>query len=209
MAEHKPNQFTPLPRPFFRPSAEIVAPKLLGHWLIRNTPSGLCGGLMVETEAYIAGDEACHAFRGETKRNKSMWGPPGHGYIYFIYGNYWCFNVVCLPPGKAEAVLIRAVEPTIGLDLMRQKRVVSNERDLTNGPGKLCMAMDIDRTLEGVDLCDAKSPLFIAENTDLKATLKKLGPIVTTTRIGITRSASLPLRFYLDGSHFVSQRAKA
>src|SRR5205807_4399502 len=125
------------PRSFYEPSADVVAAKLPGHWLIRNTPKGPCGGLIVETEAYLTGDEACHAFGGQTKRNRSMWGPPGHAYVYFIYGNHWCFNVVCRPAGCGEAVLIRAVEPVIGLDLMREFRQVVHQRDLTNGPGKL------------------------------------------------------------------------
>jgi DNA-3-methyladenine glycosylase len=196
-----------LPRSFYEPSAEMVAANLLGHWLIRNTPNGPCGGAIVETEAYLIGDEAAHSFRGRTKRNQVMWGEPGYAYVYFIYGNHWCFNAVCQPAGIAEAVLIRAVEPTIGLELMREFRAVSEARQLTNGPGKLCEAMDIDRALDGVDLCDAKSPVFIAENKELKSFLKERGPMLVTTRIGITRAAELPLRFYLEKSHFVSRRS--
>jgi DNA-3-methyladenine glycosylase len=196
-----------LPRSFYELSAETVAAKLLGHWLVRNTTEGPCGGAIVETEAYLIGDEACHAFNGRTKRNQVMWGPPGHGYVYFIYGNHCCFNAVCQPPGIAEALLVRAVEPSLGLDWMRQRRPVTDPRQLTNGPGKLCAAMDIGLSLDGVDLCDAKSPLFIAENLELKSFLKERGPLVTTTRVGITKAAELPLRFYLGGSRFVSRRA--
>lgn len=201
-------RFTSLSRSFYALSADIVAPRLLGHWLVRNGPTGLCGGEIVETEAYLTGDPACHAFIGKTKRNQAMWGPPGYSYVYFIYGNHWCFNVVCQPPGTAEAVLIRALQPAFGLDLMRARRPVANQHHLTNGPGKLCAALDIDRSLDGVDLCDVKSPLFIARNPTLKSFLQQRGPAVTTTRIGITQAASLPLRFYLEGSPYISRRAK-
>jgi DNA-3-methyladenine glycosylase len=203
-----PGKLSPLPRSFYEPSAEVVAPKLLGHLLIRNTPEGPCGGPIVEVEAYLTDDPACHAFNGPTARTRVMWGPPGHSYVYFIYGNHWCFNVVCLPPGKAEAVLIRAIEPAIGLEMMERRRKVVRQRDLTNGPGKLCAAMGIDRSFDGDDLCDANSPLLIARNPSLKTFLRERGPVVTTTRIGIVKAASLPLRFYLDGSDFVSRRER-
>jgi DNA-3-methyladenine glycosylase len=198
--------FTILRRSFYEPSADIVAAKLLGHLLIRNTPEGPCGGVIVETEAYLTGDAAAHSFRGLTKRNQVMWGPPGHGYVYFIYGNHWCFNVVCQPKGIAEAVLIRALEPTIGLNLLRANRSVTDPRQLTNGPGKLCAAMAIDRSFDGIDLCDTTSPLFLAKNRKLKSFLQEKGPLVTTTRIGITQAATLPLRFCLAGSHYLSRR---
>ncbi len=201
-------RFAALSRSFYKPSAEVVAAKLLGHWLIRNGPDGPCGGEIVETEAYLVGDAAAHSYIGKTKRNAVMWGPPGHSYVYFIYGNHWCFNVVCQPPGIAEAVLVRAMEPAFGLDSMSARRSVAKPHDLTNGPGKLCAAMNIDRSLDGVDLCDVKSPLFIARNPALKSFLRQRGPVVTTTRIGITQAASLPLRFYLEGSQFVSRRVK-
>lgn len=201
------NAFTPLARRFYEPSADVVAARLLGHWLIRNTPRGLCGGLIVETEAYVTGDAACHAFNGPTPRNRVMWGPPGHCYVYFIYGNHWCVNVVCRPTGTAEAVLIRALEPAVGLDLMSEQRPVKEPRQLTNGPGKLCAAMQIDRSLNEVDLCAASSPLFIAAHNSLKSFLRKRGPMVTTTRIGISKAADAHLRFYLEGSRFVSRTA--
>ncbi len=197
----------PLARAFYKPSAAVVARKLLGDWLIRNTPDGPCGGAIVETEAYLVGDPACHAFNGETPRTRVMWGPPGYAYVYFIYGNHWCVNAVCRPVGTAEAVLIRAVEPTMGVEMMRARRAVERPHDLTNGPGKLCAAMDIGRSINGVDLCDAKSPLFIAKNPRLKSFLLERGPVVTTTRVGITQAPELPLRFYLEGSPFVSRRS--
>ena len=201
--------FRPLPRDFYEPSAKVVAPALLGHWLIRNTAKGPCGGAIVETEAYVVGDAACHGAPGPTARNRVLFGAPGHGYVYLIYGYYYCMNTVCQPHGVAEAVLIRAVEVDLGEELMRQRRVVDETRDLTNGPGKLCVAMDIDRGLDGVDLCDASSPLFIARNPGVKAFRRANGPIVITTRIGLTRAAELPLRFYLEESPFVSRRSSA
>jgi DNA-3-methyladenine glycosylase len=135
-----------------------------------------------------------------------MFGSPGHGYIYLIYGFHYCMNAVCQPAGVAEAVLIRAVEADRGEELMRKRRPVEATRDLTNGPGKLCQAMDIDRRLDGVDLCDSKGPLFIARNPAVGEFQRKHGPIITTTRIGLTRAADLALRFYLEGSPFVSRR---
>ena len=201
--------FTPLLRRFFAPSAKVVAPALLGHWLIRNTPNGPCGGPIVETEAYLVGDPACHGAPGPTARNRVMFGAPGHGYVFLIYGNYFCMNAVCRPPGVAEAVLIRAVEVTLGEKFMRQRRQVDAVRDLTNGPGKLCLAMDIDRRLDGVNLCDATSPLFVARNPAVREFRRERGPVVTGTRIGLTKAAELALRFYLEGSPFVSQRRSA
>jgi DNA-3-methyladenine glycosylase len=198
--------FKPVARALFGPSAEVVAPALLGQWLIRNTAQGPCGGPIVETEAYLAGDPACHAFVGRTARNQVMWGPPGYAYVYFIYGNHYCVNAVCRPARQAEAVLIRAIEATLGVEQMRENRVVKGDAGLTNGPGKLCQALAIDRTLDGADLCDPASKLFIARNPDPTDFLRSKGPVVTSKRIGITKAADLPLRFHLAGSHFVSRR---
>ena len=197
--------FRPLPRRFYEPSAQAVAPALLGHWLVRNTPNGPCGGPIVETEAYLIGDPACHGAPGPTARNRVMFGEPGHGYVYLIYGNYFCMNVVCQPPGVAEAVLIRSIEVALGEVSMRRRRQVDAVRDLTNGPGKLCLALDIDRRLDGIDLCDAKSRLFVARNPAVLKFRQERGPMVTTTRIGLTKAAHMPLRFYLEGSPFVSK----
>jgi DNA-3-methyladenine glycosylase len=199
-------KFVPLPRSFYLPSAEVVAPRLLGHWLVRRTEQGLVGGRIVETEAYLIGDPACHAFVGETTRNRVMYGPPGFAYVYLIYGYYYCFNTVCLPKGTAEAVLVRAVEAAFGEEMMQKNRPVSKPTELTNGPGKLCDAMAITRELDGCDLCTTESPVFIARNDELESYLKECGPMVTTTRIGLTKAADLPLRYYLDGSKFVSKR---
>jgi len=186
----------PLPRSFYEPSADKVAPKLLGHLLLRNTPKGLIGGPIVEAEAYLFEDPASHSFKGETARNRSMYGPPGHAYVYFIYGVHWCVNAVCCPKGVGEAILIRAIEPLVGADLRS-----------TNGPGKLCAALDITRPLDGTDLCDSASGIFIAENPNLATFLKERGPLVRSARIGITKSAELPLRFCLKGSEGLSRKS--
>src|ERR1035441_9087386 len=198
--------FRPLPRRFYEPSAKVVAPALLGHWLIRNTASGPCGGAIVETEAYLIGDPACHGAPGPTARNRVIFGAPGHGYIYLIYGYHFCVNAVCQPAGVAEAVLIRAVDAAWGEEFMRKRRRIDARLDLTNRPAKLCQALDIDRGLDGVDLCDSKSPLFIARNPAAEEFQRENGPIITTTRIGLTRAADLALRSYLEGSPFVSRR---
>ena len=138
-----------------------------------------------------------------------MFGPPGHGYVYLIYGFHFCVIVVCRAAGVAEAVLIRAVEATFGEKQMFAQRPVTKVRELTNGPGKLCQAMKITRELDGVDLCNEQSELYIVENPDVKKIRKDMGPMITTTRIGITKAATLPLRFYLPGSEFVSAWKKA
>ncbi|HWW01572.1 MAG TPA: DNA-3-methyladenine glycosylase [Candidatus Acidoferrum sp.] len=199
--------FTPLPRGFYEPSASVVAPRLLGHWLVRSTPLGPCGGPIVETEAYLIDDPACHAAPGLTPRNRVMFGEPGHAYVYLIYGLHYCVNAVCRPAGTAEAILIRAVEATLGPHLLHGRRSVSRSEHLTNGPAKLCEAMAINRSLDGADLCSVRSPLFIARNKSLVKFRRERGPVIVTTRVGITRAAELPLRFYLDRSPFVSKRA--
>ncbi len=199
---------TPLERDFYEPSAEIVAPRLLGHWLVRRTTHGVCGGPIVETEAYLWDDPACHAAPGLSLRNRVMFGPPGHAYVYFIYGAHFCVNAVCRPVGTGEAVLIRAIAPAIGLEILKKYREAREVSGLTNGPAKLCEAMDIDRTLDGLDLCDPASPLMIARNPHLQPFLGAQGPIMTTTRVGITKAADLPLRFYLEKSAFVSRPGK-
>jgi DNA-3-methyladenine glycosylase len=199
-------RWDPLPRRLYEPSADVVAPRLLGHWLIRQTSEGPCGGVIVETEAYLHTEPACHAFNGETARNRAMFGPPGHAYVYFIYGNHYCVNAVCRPRGCGEAVLIRAIEVTFGEHSMRARRPVRSIHDFTNGPGKLCAALDITRKLDNVDLCDAASVLLIAQNPDREQLLREQGPVTATPRIGITLAADLPLRFCLAGSPWLSRK---
>ena len=193
-----------LPREFFEPSAKVVAPRLLGHWLVRRTAEGFAGGPIVEAEAYITNDPGCHAFVGPTNRNRSMFGPPGRAYIYLIYGFYHCFNTVCRAEGVGEAVLVRAIEAEFEVEWMRGNRPVEKATQLTSGPGKICVALKMDRSLDGADLCDAGSEVFVAENPEVKKFRRRFGPVVTTTRIGLTQAADWPLRFYLEKSGFVS-----
>lgn len=200
---------TPLPRSFFEPSAREVAPALLGHGLIRKTPRGICGGPIVEVEAYLADDPACHAFGGRTARNAVMWGRPGLAYVYFIYGNHYCVNAVCRPEGSAEAVLIRAIEPAAGVDFMSGNRPGRAVHELANGPGKLCEALQITRALDGADLAEPASPLAIVENPERAAFLDLRGPLAASRRIGITKAADLVLRFYLECSPCLSRRGRS
>jgi DNA-3-methyladenine glycosylase len=198
----------PLAKEFYLPSASEVAPKLLGHLLLRRTPSGLVGGPIVETEAYVANDPACHAFKGPTKRNQAMFGPPGFAYVYLIYGFYYCFNAVCRPAGEGEAVLVRAIEPIFGVEQLRTNRKRTELTELTSGPGKLCVAMAIDRTFDGQNLCAKQSGLFICENPLLADWWQIHGPMTTTTRIGLTKASDWPLRFYADAHPLVSKKEK-
>src|SRR5271155_1162539 len=156
--------FVALPQSFYEPSAEAVAPRLLGQWLLRKTADGFCGGPIVETEAYLADDPASHGFGGETARNRALYGPPGRAYVYLIYGAHFCVNAVCRRAGRAEGVLIRAIEAEYGEGLMRENRPVAKPISLTNGPGKLCAALAIDRKLDGANLCDSQAELFVAVN---------------------------------------------
>lgn len=201
-------RFVPLPRSFYELSATEVAPRLLGHWLLRRTDSGFCGGPIVETEAYLVDDPASHGYTGETPRNQTMYGPPGRAYVYLIYGYHYCVNAVCQPAGCPEAVLIRAIEPAFGEVVMRRNRPTPHALGLTNGPAKLCAALGIDRALDSTDLCDVRSSLFIAANPESAVWRAGRGPIVTTTRIGLGKAAHLPLRYYLEKSPFVSRRAR-
>ena len=201
-------KLSPLPQSFYRPSASVVARALLGHFLIRNLPEGICGGPIVETEGYLTDDPACHGFGRQTPRNCILYGPPGRAYVYFIYGNHWCFNAVCESPGIAEAVLIRAVEPLFGKELMMAARPVASEVQLSNGPGKFCEALKIGREVNGIDLSSPASPVYIARNPRLKQFLADRAPTIRTTRIGINKAGELPLRFYLAGSAFISKRSK-
>lgn len=200
--------FQPLEHNFYLPGAEVVAPLLLGHFLLRRVENEWLGGEIVESEAYLTQDPACHAYKRETPRNRAMWGEPGRAYVYKIYGNYLCFNAVCRPKGVAEAVLVRGVEPSFGLDQMRKHRVVARDVELTNGPSKLCIAQSIGFDLNESDVCDAQSDLIIALNPKREEFLNSRGPTIQTTRIGLTQAADWPLRWILSGSKSVSKRGK-
>ena len=192
----------PLPRAFYAQPTLEVARALIGQTLYRQTPDGLTGGIIVETEAYIAAiDPAAHGFSGKTPRNAAMFGPPGHAYIYVSYGMHFCLNVVTEGEGVAAAVLLRALEPTVGLELMRLRRGPRiSDRDLARGPGRLCAALALTLAENGADLSGAA--LWIAETPGFPSD----APIVATPRIGITQAADWPWRFALAGSPWVSGR---
>jgi DNA-3-methyladenine glycosylase len=200
--------FQPLEREFYALSAEIVSPALLGHYLLRRIEGQWVGGEIVETEAYTVGDPACHAYVRQSKRNASMFGEMGKAYVYRIYGAYFCFNAVCCEEGVAEAVLVRAIESTFGVGTMRELRPVKRDCDLTNGPSKLCIAQAVNLDLDGVDICDINSPLIIARNPNHEEFLEERSPLMQTTRIGITKAADWPFRWFLGGSKFVSVRER-
>lgn len=189
----------PLPQAFYDRDPEVVARELLGAVMLCRTPEGLAGGRIVETEAYLGPhDPACHAAAGLTARNRALFGPPGHAYVYLIYGMHWCVNAVTREEGFGSAVLIRALEPLVGIDLMRARRRMDREIDLVSGPGKLCQALGIDRRLDGVSL-DSKA-LRIVEGSKVATT-----EIAVSPRIGIVKAADWPLRFYVRGNPHVSR----
>jgi DNA-3-methyladenine glycosylase len=201
-----------LPRDFFaRPSVE-VAPDLLGCVLEHDTAEGLVAVKLTEVEAYAgASDPASHAYRGQTARNAVMFGPPGHAYVYFTYGMHFCVNLVCLgaagPANEkgASAVLLRAGEIVTGEDLARTRRTkgstVVTSRDLARGPARLCQALAIDRALDGADACVASSPLRVRSGA---GTPLRSAAIATGPRVGVSRAADIPWRFWLEGDPTVS-----
>jgi DNA-3-methyladenine glycosylase len=179
-------------RDFFARSVHEVAPELIGVTFLCDG----VGGVIVEAEAYDHEDPAAHGYRGRTARNASMFGPPGHAYVYRSYGIHWCVNFVCEEEGSASAVLIRALEPTHGLDAMRARRSVDDERALCSGPGKLCQALAITREHDGLPLDE---PPF-----ELRPRAGDV-EIVRAVRVGITKAADQPWRYGLAGSRFVSR----
>jgi DNA-3-methyladenine glycosylase len=187
----------PLARADLPVDTAALARFLIGAILVRKLPEGLASGCIVETEAYIVGDAAGHAYRGMTPRNHALFLERGHAYVYLAYGVSYMLNVSTETPGIGAGVLIRALEPIDGLALMQANRGVERLRDLARGPGRLAAALRIDRSLDGLDLC-RKGPLWLARG-DAKA-----GEVGRSVRIGISRDADRPLRFYERGSVFVS-----
>ncbi len=179
------------------PDTVRLARFLIGRVVVHDLPAGRLSGRIVETEAYPPGDPAGHHFRGPTPRIRSMYLAPGHAYIFFNYGAHFMLNVVSEPAGIAAAILIRALEPLEGIELMQRHRKTTRLLDLTCGPGRLAAAFQIDRLHDGVDLC-APGALWLGE------TSHPIGPIGKTVRIGITRAADQHLRFYERGNPFVS-----
>jgi DNA-3-methyladenine glycosylase len=204
---------SPLPRSFYNRDPRRVARELLGKILVRREGRKILAGRIVEVEAYLGKkDPASHSFRGPTARNEVMFGPAGHVYVYFIYGNYFCLNVTCQPEGTAGAILFRALEPLQGMEEMAAARGVSiaSPRDLkklTSGPGRLAEAFGVTRIRDnGKDLTSKKSDLFIVEDlaTHPSGDYDRARRVLTTPRIGITKAAELPLRYILAGNEFVS-----
>ncbi len=186
-----------LDRRFYqRPTVE-VARDLLGKALVH----GRAAGIIVETEAYLGGDDlAAHSARGITDRTRVIFGPPGHAYVYFIYGMYECLNLVAEPEGKPGCVLIRALEPVDGIGLMRRRRPAARRlEDRASGPGKLTLAMGISRALNGADV--TRGPLVVRHAPE-----ERRLEIEVTPRVGIRQCADWPLRFLIRGNPFVSGR---
>ena len=181
-----------LRRAFFARSVHDVAPELIGATLLVDG----VGGTIVEVEAYHHTDPAAHSYNGETERNRVMFGPPGFAYVYRSYGIHWCLNFVCEAKGSASAVLIRALEPTQGLSLMRRRRGLSEPRDLCSGPGKLAQALGV--TIKHYGLALDRAPF------ELRAR-KAVPEIVTGPRIGISKAVEHPWRYGLKGSRFLSK----
>jgi DNA-3-methyladenine glycosylase len=184
---------TRLEADFFARSVHEVAPELIGATLLFDG----VGGPIVEVEAYDQDDPAAHSFGGMTARNAVMFGPPGHAYVYRSYGIHWCLNFVCAPQGRAEAVLIRALEPRAGLNAMRARRGLTTEAALCSGPGKLCQALGITNAHNGLRL-DAP-PFELLPRDDAPS-------LLTGRRIGITKAAEQRWRYGLAGSRFLSRR---
>jgi DNA-3-methyladenine glycosylase len=181
-----------LGREFFARSVHDVAPALIGCTLLVDG----VGGPIVEVEAYDHEDPASHGFRGETARNRSMFGPPGHAYVYRSYGIHWCLNLVCEEEGVAAAVLLRALEPAAGLARMKERRGLEETRLLTSGPGRLCQALAVTGDLDGAPLDHPPLELLPPETEP---------EIVTGPRIGITRASEVPWRYGLAGSSYLSR----
>jgi DNA-3-methyladenine glycosylase len=199
----KPGRNRHGPKPLARAELPIdtaeFARFLIGKLVVRELPEGVASGRIVETEAYVIGDAAGHAYRGMTPRNRTLFLERGHAYVYLAYGVSFMLNVSSEAPGIGAGVLIRALEPVEGVAIMRQNRGVERLRDLTRGPGRLAQALRIDRSLDGLDLCE-EGPLWLAR--DDRGTAEK--DIGESIRIGISRDAERVLRFYLRGSLFVS-----
>jgi DNA-3-methyladenine glycosylase len=198
-----------LRRAFFNRDPRTVSRELLGKLIVRREGRKQLAGRIVEVEAYLgAGDLAAHAAAGHTARNAVLWGPPGHAYIYFIYGVHYCLNISCLPAGEAGCILIRALEPVNGIREMAEARELADLdltsmrdlRKLASGPGKLCEALGITRPRDNdKDMVAPKSDLQVMSDGF------RVDKVAVTQRIGITKSAEMPLRYVIAGNHFLSK----
>jgi DNA-3-methyladenine glycosylase len=200
---------TLIPRDFFARLSVPVAPDLLGCVLEHQTEAGLVAVELTEVEAYAgASDPASHSYRGKTARNAVMFGPPGHAYVYFTYGMHFCVNVVCAGNGSASAVLLRAGRVIEGEELARARRTRGTAtisfRDLARGPARLCQALDIDRSLDGTDVCVPESPLRMRwpeASTTARSVYRK---VLSGPRVGVSQAAEVPWRFWIEGDPTVS-----
>jgi DNA-3-methyladenine glycosylase len=197
----------PLPRSFFNRDPRLVGRELLGKVLLRQEGATLLAGRIVELEVYLGADDAAaHAASGQTARNAVLFGPPGHAYVYFIYGNHYCLNVSCMKEGEAGCLLIRALEPLMGIELMAANRDLepTQLRLLASGPGRLSEALAITRPRDnGKDLVAATSDLRIEDDGFRPKAVRE------TLRVGITKSMELPLRYSIAGSAFISGKKLA
>lgn len=187
-----------LSQSFFTKDALVLSQDLLGCTLVHETGEGITAGMIVETEAYHQSDEASHTFRGQTPRNKVMFGPGGYAYVYFTYGMHYCFNVVSGPESTGEACLIRALEPTEGIELMKARRGKENVKELCNGPAKLVQAMGITKADYGKPLFEGN--LYILPREEAANLEVRSGP-----RIGIKKAVDKPWRFWIHDNPFISK----
>lgn len=178
-----------------------LARALLGCLLVRDSDEGITAGRIIETEAYLPEDPACHAYRGKSLRNATLFGPPHRAYVYQIYGTSYCFNLSSERDGEGAGVLVRALEPVEGIALMQKRRATESRRDLCRGPGRLCRALAIDRSLDGVNIFKDRR-LWLAEVGASPARVRR------SPRIGVTRAAERRLRFYEAGNPYVSGAAR-
>jgi len=189
-----------LPLAFYERDTVVVARELLGCYLVHRAPEGVTAGRIVETEAYLGqADPACHSYRGRTERCKTMFGPAGRVYIYLSYGLHYCFNITTDAPSVPAAVLLRALEPVEGIELMQKRRGRTRLTELCSGPGKLAQAMGFSLDHDGCSLFEGVIEVY-------RGHLRPGEAIVTSTRIGITKAADWPLRFYLSNNAFDSRK---
>lgn len=177
----------------------FAAKRLLGSYFVRIIGGRKLIGKIVETEIYHENDPASHSCNGRTKRTGVMFGPPGFSYIYLVYGMYHCFNIVCGKRGEGSAILIRALEPVKGINIMKKYRNTSDVGNLTNGPGKLCQALHLTRRENDMDLLNKKSPVYLKFNDQIPK-----DNIVNVTRIGISKAKDRKYRFYIKDNNFIS-----
>ena len=201
------DRHSPLSRAELPVDTVSLARYLIGKILVREMAEGVVSGRIVETEAYVVGDAAGHAYRGMTPRNRSLFLEPGHAYVYLAYGSSYMLNVSSELPGIGAGVLIRALEPRDGIPIMQRNRQIERLRDLARGPGRLTAALQVDRRFDGLDLC-REGPLWLGgddhEPGEIGPSEIEPGEIGQSIRIGISRDANRLLRFYLRGSSFVS-----